>query len=75
MSKKKKKKENIDQKPKVSKDLEGFDIRIDSFGEIKSTVDIDKLNTFLNRNVDDKKLREREDLERLKKDQNPDDDE
>lgn len=71
---KKKKKENPDQKPKVSKDLEGFDIRIDSFGEIKSTVDIDKLNTFLNRNVDDKKLREREDLERLKKDQNPNDD-
>lgn len=64
----KKKKGNEEQKPKVSKELEGFDIRIDSFGEIRSTVDIDKLNTFLNKNVDDKKLRDREDLEDLKKD-------
>jgi hypothetical protein len=50
-------------RPKVNKELEGFDIKIDSFGEIKSTLDIDKINKFLNRNVDDKKLRDREDLE------------
>ena len=49
--------------PKVNPDLEGFDVRIDSFGEIKSNLKIDKINEFLNRNVDDKKLRDRDDLE------------
>lgn len=72
----KKKKENQEQKPKVNKELEGFDIRIDRFGEIKSTLNIDQLNSFLNRHVDDKKLRDREDLEQLKKeDQNSDEEE
>lgn len=62
------KKNNPEQeKPRVNKDLEGFDIRIDSFGELKSTIDIDQINQFLNNNVDDKKLRDREDLEDLKK--------
>ncbi|MGK7397061.1 MAG: hypothetical protein ACNS62_20965 [Candidatus Cyclobacteriaceae bacterium M3_2C_046] len=49
--------------PKVNPELEGFDIKIDSFGEIKSTYDIDKINEFLNKNVDDKKLRDREDTD------------
>ncbi|RMF30825.1 MAG: hypothetical protein D6765_02650 [Bacteroidetes bacterium] len=49
------------EKPKVHKDLEGFDIRINEFGEIVPNVDIDKLNQFLNENVDDKKLRNRTD--------------
>lgn len=49
--------------PKVNPELEGFDVRIDSFGEIKSNLNIDKINEFLNRNVDDKKLRDRDDLE------------
>ena len=49
--------------PKVNPELQGFDVRIDSFGEIKSNLDIDKINEFLNRSVDDKKLRDREDLE------------
>ena len=44
------------------KDLDGFDIRINSFGEITSTIDIDKINQFLNKHVDDKKLRHRDDL-------------
>ena len=48
--------------PKVNPELEGFDVRIDSFGEIKSNLNIDKINEFLNRSVDDKKLRDREDL-------------
>jgi hypothetical protein len=55
-----------EQKPKVNKELEGFDIKIDSFGEIKSNIEIDKINQFLNKTVDDKKLRDREDLEDLK---------
>jgi len=54
------------QKPKVNPALEGFDIRIDSFGEIKSSFEIDKLNQFLNQNVEDKKLKDRDDLEELK---------
>ncbi len=62
-----KKKSEDDHKPKVNKRLEGFDIRIDAFGEIKSTIDIDKINQFLNKSVDDKKLRDRDDLEELKK--------
>ena len=53
-------------KPRVHKDLQGFDISIDSFGEIKSNMNIDKINNFLNENVDDKKLLEREEQEALK---------
>ena len=48
--------------PKVNPQLEGFDVKIDSFGEIKSNLSIDKINEFLNRNVDDKKLRDRDDI-------------
>ncbi|MEM7550710.1 MAG: hypothetical protein AAF363_13595 [Bacteroidota bacterium] len=51
-----------DQKPKVHKNLEGFEMKIDSFGEIKSSFNIDKLNDFLNDNVKDKKLKDRDDL-------------
>ena len=58
----KKKTNKKEEKPKVNPELEGFDVNIDSFGEIKSTLDIDKINEFLNKNVDDKKLRDRDDL-------------
>ena len=54
-------------KPKVHKDLQGLDIIIDQFGEIKANMNIEKLNEFLDKNVDDKKLAEREDYEELKK--------
>jgi hypothetical protein len=54
-------------KPRVHKDLQGFDIAIDSFGEIKSNMNIEKINEFLNQNVDDKKLAERQDYEDMKK--------
>lgn len=68
MSKKQDKK-----KPKVHKDLDGFDISVDEFGEVKSTFEIDKINKFLNRNVDDKKLRDREDLDELQAEEDTDD--
>jgi len=42
--------------PEVHEELEGFDIKINSFGEIESNVVVDKLNTFLDKNVVDKKL-------------------
>ncbi len=55
------------QKPKVHKDLDGFEISVDAFGEIKSNLNIEDLNKFLNRNVEDKKLKDRDDLDELKK--------
>lgn len=58
-----KKRKDKKETPKVNPELEGFDIHIDSFGEISSAYDIDKINEFLNRHVDDKKLRDREDEE------------
>ncbi|MTI21880.1 hypothetical protein E1176_12680 [Fulvivirga sp. RKSG066] len=67
MAKKDSKKDKESKKPKVNKDLEGFDIEIDSFGEITSSFDIDKINAFLNKNVEDKKLIDREDYDKLKK--------
>jgi len=62
MAKNPKKEEN----PKVHKDLEGFKMSIDSFGEISSSFPIDKINEFLNKNVDDKKLKDREDIDNIK---------
>jgi hypothetical protein len=47
-------------KPRVHKELQGFDISIDTFGEIKSNMNIEKINAFLNENVDDKILLESE---------------
>ena len=49
------------QRPKVHQELNGFDIRINPFGEIISSIDIDKINEFLDDNVEDKKLTDRED--------------
>jgi hypothetical protein len=42
--------------PKVHPSLEGFHYEINSFGELSSSIPIEKLNAFLNKNVDDKKL-------------------
>ncbi len=72
---KKKSNKKEEKKPSVNEELEGFDIRIDSFGEIKSTFDIDKINDFLNRNVDDKKLINRDDIEDIKKGKHKDEEE
>ena len=69
---KKKANPDEDEKPRVHKELEGFDIQINSFGEITTSFDIDKINQFLNKTVDDKKLRHRTDLN-LKGDAQPDD--
>ena len=44
---------------RVNPELEGLSIHINSLGEINSNVDIDKINDFLNKHVDDKKLKER----------------
>ena len=51
-----KKKDN--NKPEVNKELKGFDIKINEFGEVVSSFDVDKINTFLDKNVTDKKLKD-----------------
>jgi len=53
-------------KPKVHPELDGFNIEIDSFGELKSNLDIDDLNKFLNKTVEDKKLKERKDYKKIR---------
>ena len=55
----KKKEVKKEELPQVHKDLEGFDISINTFGEINRSIDIEKINAFLNKNMDDKKLRNR----------------
>ncbi|WP_462247563.1 hypothetical protein [Ekhidna sp.] len=56
------------EKARVHKDLDGLELKVDSFGEISSSMPIDELNKFLNKNVEDKKLKDRDDLDDLKKD-------
>nr|MBI1230416.1 hypothetical protein [Cytophagales bacterium] len=60
------KKTKKEDTPRVNPELEGFKMNINSFGEISSSYSIDKINEFLNKNVDDKKLRDRDDLEETK---------
>ncbi len=67
MSRKKKSdKDKKTQSPSVNPELKGFDVKIDTFGEIKTSFDIDKINDFLNKEVEDKKLKDREDLDFIK---------
>jgi len=65
MAKKSDKSSKKQGKPRVHKDLSGLEISVNQFGEIKSNMDIEKVNEFLNKNVEDKKLIERK--ETLKK--------
>lgn len=44
-------------KPNVHDELKGFDIKINELGEMESSFSIDKLNAFLDDNVEDKKLK------------------
>ena len=65
------KKKDTKGKPKVDPELEGFDIEINSFGEIKSNFDIGRINKFLNERVEDKKLRDRPEFRTGQKDSDP----
>jgi hypothetical protein len=52
----------VDKKPKVHPNLEGFEMKIDSFGQIISSMDRDQLNSFLNKEMpEDKKLSPKDD--------------
>jgi hypothetical protein len=41
-------------------ELEGFDIKIDPFGQMESSYSIEKLNDFLDKKVKDRKLNSKE---------------
>ncbi|WP_216818571.1 hypothetical protein [Solirubrum puertoriconensis] len=56
----KKKQQDPAKKPRVHKELEGFEIKVNPLGEITSTYSIEQINEFLNRHVRDKKLVNRE---------------
>lgn len=48
--------------PKVHPDLAGFEMNIDSFGQITTNLDRDALNAFLDKEMpEDKKLRSKKD--------------
>ncbi len=63
--KSKKKKDNA----KVNPELDGLDLRFNSFGQMTSTMSLDELNSFLNRNVKDKKLEEKIETESKRKEE------
>ena len=48
-----------EKKKQVHEDLEGFNVRINPFGQIESNFDMDKVNEFLNQNMEDKKMKGR----------------
>lgn len=45
------------------KDIQGFNIKINEFGEVVCTHEMDDINEFLDKNVKDKKLVDRQDLD------------
>ncbi len=46
------------QGSKVHKDIKGFDIQINQFGELRSNLKVEDINRFLDRHVSDKKVRD-----------------
>ena len=59
------------RKPRVHKNLSGLEVSIDSFGEIRSTMNIEKINAFLDENVEDKKLTEQKQHDQEEKKKGP----
>ena len=56
-------------KPEIHEDLKGFDIKINEFGEIVSNFEVDKLNEFLNENLEDKEFKEKGGSEKFEDDE------
>ena len=54
--KKKEPKETSKKKSVFHEELKGFELKINPFGEMESNYSIDKLNEFLDHQVEDKKL-------------------
>ncbi len=59
----KKSKKSAKKKTQIDK----FDMGINEFGELTTTINLDKINDFLNENVADKKLTEKEEKEKAEK--------
>lgn len=51
-----KQKKKEDKPIKANKELGGFDIKINEFGELITSYSIDNINQFLNENLHDKKF-------------------
>jgi hypothetical protein len=66
MAKKKPRTTRATRKPRVHKNLAGLEVSIDPFGEIKSSMNIEKINQFLDEHVEDKKLTEQREHDRQK---------
>lgn len=63
----KEKKTSKKRKPRVHTQLDGFEVSVDQFGELQSNMPIEKINKFLDENVDDKKLDDRDEFKEKKK--------
>jgi len=59
MKKKKSNKPKKSKDPNPNKNLPGFDIHINSFGEVQSTYEIDDVNAFLDDRLESKKLKKK----------------
>lgn len=46
-------------KPDVHRELKGFEIKINSFGEMESNMSIEKLNDFLNEKLEKEEKKEK----------------
>ncbi len=66
-----KSKKTKDKKAHVHPELEGFELQINSFGEMSSNFTVERINDFLNKKVDDRKMQEGglQDTEKHKEDQ------
>ena len=64
MGRKKKKDKENKKDANVHSELEGLEININPFGEIETNYDIQKINDFLNKHVEDKKLKERDEMKK-----------
>lgn len=60
------KKKKMEGDPQVHEDLKGFKVEINEFGEIVSNMPPERLNQFLNKNVPDKKFKERDDEDEIR---------
>ncbi|MCB0653013.1 MAG: hypothetical protein KDC85_17175 [Saprospiraceae bacterium] len=61
MDEKKQNEENKEENTENKSKLEGLELKINALGEITSSLDMDKINKFLDENVEDRKLKEEED--------------
>ena len=68
------KKKPMEGTPEVHEELEGFEMRINEFGEITSNTSVDKLNRFLNKHVEDKKFKGLDSIPYAQKGDDDDDD-